>query len=234
MSDQTDFEKAWLQKLSRGLDGKVNSEVKEQILSGSNQLSNASDRESVIDWSIQAISKLDELVSDDKTRHDILTACACHYPKEQLQLIKEEYAQTKNIKQAHQRLQSQFEAFLRKELGLDEELVEEIISRGWGLAGVIEGQTIIATKIPKSENLKAYLAESDPAKQRQYYCHCHRVREILKTDKKLSVTYCYCGAGYYQGIWEEILQQPVRVEILESLMKGDRVCKIAVHLPVNE
>jgi len=43
--------------------------------------------------------------------------------------------------------------------------------------------------------------------------------------------YCYCGAGFYKGIWEEILQQPVEVQVLESVLKGDKVCKIAVHLP---
>jgi len=233
MTGQSDFEKAWLEKLSQGLEGRVSKETKKEILSGSEQLSDVSKRGTVIDWSIQAMSKLDQLVDDEQTRHDILTACACHYPKEQLQLIKEEYAQTKNLKQAHQRLQLQFEAFLRNGLKLDEDLIEEVVSRGWGLAGIIEGNTIIATKIPKSENLKAYLTEADPEKRRQCYCHCHRVREILKTDRELSVTYCYCGAGYYKGIWEEILQQPVEVEVLESVMKGDLVCKIAVHLPVE-
>jgi hypothetical protein len=231
MTSQPDFEKAWLEKLSQGLDGRASKENKADILSGSEQLSDVSKRETIIDWSIQAMSKLDKLVDDEQTRHDILTACACHYPKEQLQLIKEEYAQTRNIKQAHQRLQDQFEAFLSKGLNLDEDMIEEVVSRGWGLAGIIEGNTVIATKIPKSENLKAYLTETDPDKRRQYYCHCRRVRDILKSDQELSVTYCYCGAGYYQGIWEEILQQPVEVEVLESLMKGDLVCKIAVHLP---
>ena len=234
MTGQSDFEKAWREKLSHGLDGKVGKKTKQQILSGSEKLSDASEREAVIDWSIQAMSKLDELVDDEQIRHDILTACACQYPKEQLQLIKEEYAQTKNLKQAHQRLQLQFEAFLRKGLNLDEDLVEEVVARGWGLAGLLEGNTIIAVKIPKSENLKAYLTEADPEKRRQYYCHCHRVREILKTNRELSATYCYCGAGYYKGIWEEILQQPVEVEVLESLMKGDLVCKIAVHLPLSD
>lgn len=231
MTSQPDFEKAWLEKLSQGLKGRVSRENKADILSGSEQLSDVSKRETIIDWSIQAMSKLDKLVDDDQTRHDILTACACHYPKEQLQLIKEEYAQTRNIRQAHRRLQDQFEAFLRKGLKLDEDLIEEVVSRGWGLAGIVEGNTVIATKIPKSENLKAYLTETDQDKRRQYYCHCHRVRDILKSDQELSVTYCYCGAGYYKGIWEEILQQPVEVEVLESLMKGDLVCKIAVHLP---
>lgn len=232
MTDPFDFEKAWLEKLNAGLKNRVSDGVKEQILAGSRQLSNDSPREAVIDWSIQAMSRLDDLVTDERTRREILTACACQYPREQLQLIKEEYSQTRNLNRAHQRPQSQFLALLRGGLTLGEEMIDEIVTQGWGLAGVLDGHTVIATKIPKSENLKAYLAESDPEKKRQLYCHCPRVRDILKDDRRLSATYCYCGAGYYKGIWEEIIQHPVEVEILESLMNGSDICKFAVHLPV--
>jgi predicted hydrocarbon binding protein len=105
------------------------------------------------------------------------------------------------------------------------------VSRGWGLAGVRAGDNIVATKIPKSGFLVEYMNETDPERKRQYYCHCPRIRDLLKSGDSLSPTYCYCGAGYYKGIWEEILQQPVEVEVLESVLQGDEVCRIAVHLP---
>jgi predicted hydrocarbon binding protein len=57
------------------------------------------------------------------------------------------------------------------------------------------------------------------------------VRDALSTSETISPTYCYCGAGFYKGIWEEILQEPVAVEVLESVVQGDEVCKIAVYLP---
>jgi len=50
-------------------------------------------------------------------------------------------------------------------------------------------------------------------------------------DPQLPLEYCYCGAGFYKGIWETILREPVRVEVLESVMHGGDVCKIAIHLP---
>ena len=53
---------------------------------------------------------------------------------------------------------------------LDEKLIEEILKRGWGLAGVKKGNTIIATKIPKSGYLAEYMKETDPEKRRRYYC----------------------------------------------------------------
>ena len=72
---------------------------------------------------------------------------------------------------------------------------------------------------------------TDPEKKRQVYCHCPRVRDALKTGVTISPAYCYCGAGFYKGIWEEILQAPVEVEVLKSVLKGDQVCTIAIHLP---
>jgi hypothetical protein len=99
-----------------------------------------------------------------------------------------------------------------------------------GLAGKLEGDAIIATKIPKSGYIREYFAEKDIVKKRAIYCHCPRIRDALKTSTEISPTYCYCGAGYYKGIWEEILQRPVKVELLESVLKGDEACKIAIDL----
>lgn len=50
-------------------------------------------------------------------------------------------------------------------------------------------------------------------------------------DKKLSTTYCCCGAGFYKAIWEEMLQKYVRVDVLETVMKGDDVCQFVIHFP---
>jgi predicted hydrocarbon binding protein len=48
---------------------------------------------------------------------------------------------------------------------------------------------------------------------------------------KVPADYCYCGAGFYKDIWEEILQQPVEVELLSSVLQGDDTCQVAIHLP---
>jgi predicted hydrocarbon binding protein len=50
-------------------------------------------------------------------------------------------------------------------------------------------------------------------------------------EPALPEDYCYCGAGFYKGIWEEILGEPVEVEVLESVLQGGDVCRIAIHLP---
>ena len=230
MSEERDFERIWLARFSNCLDGFVGKEIRKEVMEGFGELSSRSSGSEIIDWTMGAMQRLNSLV-DEERRKMVMTGCACQYPKSDLQEIKERYQATEDINLAHRMLQEQFESFLRDTLELSEELIEEIVSRGWGSAGIRRGNTIIATKIPKSGYLVEYMKETDPEKKRRYYCHCPRVREIIQTSGTISVTYCYCGAGFYKGIWEEILQRPVEVEVLESVLKGDEVCKIAVYLP---
>jgi len=229
--EEPDFERAWLAKLSRGLDQVAGEEARRQVMRGSEGLSSQSDRRVVIDWSSEAMARIDCLV-DEAARRQIMTGCACRYPRADLQNIREQVEQGGGIDLAHQMLQDQFVSFLRDSLHLSERLSEEIVDQGWGSAGIKSGNTIVATKIPKSGNLMEDLQETDPARRRYLYCHCPRVRDaLLQGAGTLSPTYCYCGAGFYKGIWEEILQQPVEVEVLESVLQGDDRCRIRVHLP---
>ena len=99
------------------------------------------------------------------------------------------------------------------------------------MAGVRKGKQIISTKIPKSSYIVEYFEAEDPLEKRKLYCHCPRVRDGVGEDPQLPLAYCYCGAGFYKGIWEIILGVPVRVEVLESVMMGGDVCKIAIQLP---
>jgi len=230
MTNTYDFERAWLTKFSNCLDQTVGAEICETVMQGSENLSSNSNRGEVIAWSKQAMERLDMLVDEDQ-RKIIMTGCACQYPKSKLQEMRQVYSETKDLDRVHQMLQEQFESFLEKTMQLDEDLIAEIIQRGWGAAGVKQVNTVTATKIPKSGFLVEYLQETDPEKKRQYYCHCPRIRDVLKTSEMISSTYCYCGAGYYKGIWEEILQQPVEVELLESVLQGDDVCKVEITLP---
>ncbi len=232
MTKTQDFERAWLVKFSSCLDETVGEEIRKKVMQGSATLSSHSSSQEVIDWSKQAMERLDSLV-DEGERRTIMTGCACQYPKSDLQEIRKRYEATGDIALAHQMLQEQFESLLRNGLKLSDELITEIVKRGWGSAGIQKSDRIIATKIPKSGYLVEYMEETDPARKRQLYCHCPRIRKVLETAETLSLTYCYCGAGFYKGIWEEILQQPVEVEVLESVLKGDDVCKIVVYLPTD-
>lgn len=234
MSDRDDFERAWLDKFCRGLREVAGDETCRAVMEGSEGLSSESPRRVVIAWTGKAMRQLVSMVGVQEGKA-IMTGCACQYPRSALEDIRRAYEATGSLDVAHRMLQERFQSFLTGSLGLRDELIEEIIGRGWGLAGVRDGDRIIATKIPKSGNLVQYMEETDPEQRRQLYCHCPRIRDVLKTaDSELSgaiaETYCYCGAGFYKGIWEGILQAQVSVDVTESVLKGDDLCRIVIRV----
>lgn len=230
MSQEIDFERYWLDKFSNCLEEGVGEDIRDRVMQGNDRLSQGSDRQQVIDWSSRAMELLDELV-DPIIARDVMTGCACQYPLSELLVLRIAYEETGDVSLVQRKLQEKFEDFLRDTLKLEEDMIRDIVNKGWGLAGEYQGDKIIATKIPKSGYLVQYMQESDPEKKRQLYCHCPRVRDALKIGGSISTTYCYCGAGFYKGIWEEILQSPVEVELLESVLGGDEVCRVVIHLP---
>ena len=232
MAEQFDFERHWLTKLAASLEEHVGEAACQEIMAGSDALSDQSDRQKVISWSQQAIDRLEALV-DEHTRQQIMLGCACQYGKADLQQAKEYYQTTADLDGAHRMLQDQFELFLRQGLKVDETIIAEVVARGWGLAGIRQGSTIVATKIPKSGYLVQYMQADDPEQRRQFYCHCPRIRDALKTRVDISPTYCYCGGGFYKGIWQEILGEPVQVELLSSVLAGDDTCSVAIRLPID-
>jgi len=230
MEGNLDFEQAWLGKFASALDEIAGGQVREEVMMGSEKLSSASAKNDVICWSRQAMERLTALV-DEKQARDVMTGCACQYPKADLRDVRLAYEETGDVDVALGMLQEKFETFLRGTMHLEEGMIEQIISNAWGSAGVRDDNTIIATKIPKSGYLVEYMNETDPDKKRALYCHCPRIRDVLKTSETIPPIHCYCGAGFYKVMWEEILQESVEVELLESVLKGDNVCRVAIHLP---
>lgn len=229
---ELDFEPAWLGKLTRGLDAIAGEQLRQELMQGSQGQSSACDPQQVTDWTNALLDRMANLLDQESARA-VMTRCACEYPKSDLQPLREEYERTKDVYVVHQMLQARLESFLRDTLKLSDELTDEVLARGWGVAGELKGNTIVSTKIPKSGNLVKYFEETDPAARRRLYCHCPRMRHVFQTSGKMSQLYCYCGAGFYRGIWEEILQRPVDVEVLETVLSGGDVCRIAIHLPPN-
>ena len=225
-----DFEICWQGKLAQAVEKAAHPEIRERVMQGGEVLNNDSPTKDKIRWTCEALGRLVE-ATDEETRQEILSQCACQYPVENLGDVKAAYQESGDPDEAIRMLQEKFKSFLRDGLELEETLISIIISRGWGLAGVRDGKRIIATKIPKSGYIREYFNENDPEVKRRLYCHCPRVRDGVGKEPRLPEEYCYCGAGFYKSIWEEILGEPVRVEMLESVMHGDDVCKIAVHLP---
>jgi len=178
---------------------------------------------------VRAMLQLEEIAGPDQLR-DIMTSCACRYPSEELVDIRRRYKTTGDLKTVHRMLQEKFEDFLITALKLPMGIRREIISRNWGLAGKLEGKTVTATKIPKSGSIHDYFAAEDSKTRRAPYCHCPRIREALAQGVPFSPLYCYCGAGFYKGIWEDITGGPGQVKLLKSITAGDDACSFKIYI----
>jgi hypothetical protein len=227
-----DFERQWQAKLARAIEAAAGGTVSAKVTAGGEELSSQSSPERIVEWSRGAMDRLTAEVGRSRAGA-ILTACACRYPETELQTMRKKYLETGEVDAARGMLQAGFETMLRRTLKLPEGKIAEVVRRGWGPAGVRAGRVITATKIPHSENLAAYLDEPDPIRRRALYCHCPRVQGAAARGEKLPGVYCYCGAGYYRAIWETILRQPVEVELLESVLQGGDVCRVAIRLPAG-
>jgi len=98
--------------------------------------------------------------------------------------------------------------------------------------GAREGDILYEVKIP--HQTVEFLTEGDAQKKRYYYCHCPWVKESLKNGPSdIPPRFCDCSAGFHKKRWEVIFGQPLEAEIVESVLKGDDRCKIAIHLPVG-
>ena len=112
---------------------------------------------------------------------------------------------------------------------IDQDVVDFVRSNQEIMGGVRDGEVIHETKIPFMA--REYLRETDETMKRYYYCHCPWVREAIRTGCRISPTFCYCSAGYHKKPWEVILGKPLKAEVLSSVLKGDDICRFAIHIP---
>ncbi len=169
----------------------------------------------------------------------LLSACLRDLPDEYFHDDRDMYLHSSSIDEylvkKHQGLvdelrkcQQEGRLFFSQEI--TDEVVQYVQERPETEAGVREGNVLYITKIPY--NAKEYLAETDPIMKRFYVCHCPWVRYAIK-DRNLSLNpvFCNCSAGFSKKPWELIFEQTLKVEVLESALRGDLRCRFAIHLP---
>ena len=59
-------------------------------------------------------------------------------------------------------------------------------------------------------------------------CYCSQVNKIPAGI--LSATYCNCSRGWVKALFEGALGQPVDVILEESIIKGDKQCRLRINL----
>jgi|GEM_PF-2782959 len=173
------------------------------------------------------ISKLRENTTDEKIK-SLFLKCACHLPHNKLAKARKVYQQYKSLEKTIKQLENDYKIDIKEYKNLSDEQVEEIIKRGWGLAGTLQNNYIIATKIPSM--FHEYFNEDNPQRRKYYYCHCPRVKEAFLKNEVIDPIYCNCGGGFYVDVWEFITGKTVNIKIMKSLFNGDDVCSFKIEI----
>jgi hypothetical protein len=210
----------WLEdkmaKWARLIDEHAGPGVSERVLEGHEGLAEASP-EGRAAWSVQAMERLAEAAADVAAREKIMEGRACVFVEE---FGEEPLLELRKIYQETGGVDAVFEAMARD---------REKHSRPYR-----EGDVVVEVKAPREA--EAFAAAQTPEERRVAYCHCPLARAAFAATpapegRKALRPYCCCGGGWYKGIWEFIVERPVRVEVLRSVMRGDDDCAFAVHLP---
>ncbi|MFX0060257.1 MAG: hypothetical protein ACFE85_15760 [Candidatus Hodarchaeota archaeon] len=198
----------WDDRLEKSIRRVLNEEIKNEIMKDRETLfsieSSYNDR---ILWLKEMLDRLDKVTNEDQ-KFEILSCCAHEFSKKRINYMKNIYEKTGDIDEVIKEMQKDYT---------------------WYENPVRKGNIIYVSKIPV--NLEEYEKAQTIEEKKRNYCHCRFINENL--DKGISPTFCYCGTGWYRQQWEGILEKPIKIEVLKSLLKGDDVCEVAIHLPSN-
>ena len=195
----------WMHRFTAKLETVVGSEAKEEILSSISKL----DIDSPADVRQKALCKalsILEDVTDDGRRFEILSHCAHVFPEELIPPMRDLFRSTGSV----------------------DTVIEAMSTKGGYYPKLLrrEGSIIYSEKGPS--NPTAYKEAKTDAERRRAYCFCPLIRDCLDETPAI---FCNCAAGWPKQLWEGILEQSLKIEIVQSLTKGDDRCEFAIHLP---
>jgi hypothetical protein len=142
------------------------------------------------------------------------------------------------LRDEHRRFVAEIARFMREgrawyEQEITPEVVEFVEADQEISIGKRSGDWIHVTKIPFAP--KQYLEERDPRLKRYYACHCPLARTAIRDGQpEIPSTFCYCSAGFTKLAYDVIFGEPVEIELLESVLKGDSRCRFAIKIPAGK
>jgi effector-binding domain-containing protein len=207
---------AWIESLERGLKERTDEATSAAVTAGADEVRHDFDSGKLRAWVLGALDRLDGSVPSERTRACVLNGCAHRYPKAQLLRMKAAYEEEGDVLRFIDRLNR------------DDDLFPSRIFWREG-----EPRHVVYTeKLVPPWNREAYDRATDPVEKRYYGCFCSLVKEVIRTGEELSPSFCNCSAGWYVQMWETILgRSPIRVDLVESILRGDDRCRFAIHLP---
>jgi hypothetical protein len=184
------------------------------------------------------LARLQARVGEQACR-DLLSASLRDLPDKYYRGEKRKYRKARDIDEYLKKRHRGFVKWLKQhqrqgQLFFTQEITDEVVAFVQGNqeigGGRREGNIVYETKIPYMT--KQYLHENDPTMKRYYACHCPWAREAIRHGEAgLVQDFCYCSGGFHKKPFEVVFGQPLKVEVLESVLRGDSRCRFAIYLP---
>jgi len=135
------------------------------------------------------------------------------------------------LKQRHENKISELEKHMEEnkvwfEQIITQDVIDFVRKNQEVLSAVHKDNCLYVTKIPY--DTKAYLNAENDIERRYHYCHCPFVKESILLDKHIDEKWCNCSGGFAKYPFEVIFNQTLEVEVLESVLKGNQVCRFKI------
>lgn len=200
----------WDCLFAEGAEKVLGAAARQQLVQGIESITPDSSFAEYTAWIQGAIERLDALTDDSEKKCQVVSHCAHVFPQERIDHLRAIYERGT----------------------VDDVLCEMYTDDFWYEKPVRRGNVIYMRKNPYDP--EGYASAATPAERRKAYCHCPFVHPYLgEIPAKLSPTFCFCGAGWYRRLWEGILGQPVKIEQVETLLKGHDQCTMMITLPLE-
>ena len=200
----------WDRFFAEGAEKVLGAETSKRLMQGIESITPESSSKDYTIWIQTAIARLDTLTDDSEKKCQVVSHCAHVFPQERIEHLR-----------------------IIFERGTFDDILREMYTDDfWYEKPVRRGNVLYMRKNPF--NPEGYAKAVTPAERRKAYCHCSFVHPFLdEIPARLSPTFCYCGAGWYKRLWEGILGQPVSIEHVETLLKGNDQCTLTITLPLE-
>ncbi len=185
----------------------------------------------------QLMMILDRSLESEETEQ-VLAGNNHSIPRESQLPEKVEYEHSKTLEsylsERHARKVKELEQHLKEnkvwfEQIITQEVVDFVKHNQEVLSGVLQNEKLYITKIPY--DTLAYLQSTDDIMKKYYGCHCPFAREAIKAcNLDISGRFCYCSAGFAKFPFEVILDQKLKVKVLESILMGSDICRFEIDL----
>jgi effector-binding domain-containing protein len=200
----------WDSLLAEGVERSLGRQARELVMEGIEQIAPESSLEVYAEWIRGAMDALDSLTDGPEVKYQVLSCCAHVFPDERIAHLRSTYERRRDI---------------------DDVLQEMYQDPAWYEDPVRKGNVLYMRKVPYDP--QGYEQGATQVERRRAYCHCEFVRPYLdQVPSRMSTTFCWCGSGWYRRLWEGILDQPIKIEHVETLLNGNDQCTLTITLPL--